>query len=183
MSDLSHLRGRRLAASAVAFLLPARHDVNNFVFQQETPQTCTRAKRWISSSVPSPACPDNSNSVAARPPTTGSGNHHCCRFGGVGACGALFAAAEQNEDEPRSSSLAQKKQKRTDPAGHDLTDTEPLPGGPGRISGRIPEPMGSSRWERLRSTRLARALGRVFRGRSGLAEEHGTLNSVVSGQV
>lgn len=194
MSDLAHCRGRRLAASAVAFLLPARHDVP-FVIRT-TPQTCT--PRISSVPPPSAACPDNTI-AARRLLTTGRGStrssHYRCFGGGGGGGSALFAAAAQNDEDKEARSLSssqqQQQQQQIDPDVHDPTNTEPLPGGPGRTSGRIAEPPRgpSSRWKRLRSTRAARALGRVFRGRSGLAEELGSimeedaLNSVVSGQV
>lgn len=179
MSDLPRRRGR-LAASAVAFLLPARHDVPFFMHQtNQSPQTtCTPDPCWISSSSSAPPCPDH---IVARPQANGRGStrrRHGCFSGG----GALFAAAvredeEEDADQPLPPSAAQ----QTDTAVEaDPADTELPPGG----SRRIAELGSPRRLKRLRSTAVARAIGRVFRGRSALAEEHDTpMNSVVSGQV
>lgn len=180
MSELPRRRGRCLAASAVAFLLPARRDVP-FVFQQTKQhlQTSTQRRCWISS-VP-PSCPAAQDNIAARPLTTGGENtrRHRCYY--VGGDSALFAAAPARKEEEGAGRRLLLEADLTE-AEADVEDTELPPGG----SGRVAELRSPKRWQRLRSTTMARALGRVFRGRSRLGEEHDlddTLNSVASVQV
>lgn len=162
MYDIPCRRGRRLVASAVAFLLPARLNVP-FVFQT---QTCT--PRVAISSVP--PCPAH---IAARSELLTTARENRYYFNGGGS--ALFAAAARKEEDAE-------EQQRYD-AEADPTNTKLLPP-PGGSAGRIAKLRGQfpKRWKRLRSTAVARALGRVFRGRSGV-EEHDRLNSVVSGTV
>lgn len=116
--------------------------------------------------------------IAAWPQTIGRENARIFHdYAGVGG-GTLFASAARTDEdaEPRSRPVSAHRQIDHDAEEADLTDDDT------GVSVRIPE-SGTERWRRLRSTAVARTLGRVFRGRPGLVEEHGTFNSVVSRQV